>query len=424
MATRKLKSSWTKSDPSVVLALVCTGIYYSIIFQPAVHESWVAKYTTEHAVEYVIVMLFFWGLCDILVKLLRLPREQRAMNHDWMQNVSESLTADSARECLKQFQESQPSLLSTRMGRRISDVLKYVSIKGSGAELDKHFEHLSVQDDEELHEDYSVLRFVIAVTPILGFLGTVVHFGTSIGSFSFEDMEAKLPIIVSGMGTAFNTTSVALATSMTVMFAMFLCERIERRNILHVNRWIERELQYRLIGTTASVEPFLGLIQATNDQTMDALRLSFDDLSQNWNRQLLALMQSFQEQRREELTHFAAGIKQISQQHEAHEVAREDLLQTLMTQISAEQDQHWQRFQTSLDRAALFRDDVRELLSTLNAIGQGEGRLVELQVALADNLRVLHETSQLDSAVNGLTGAIHLLTSRSRPFGHSDSAAA
>ena len=47
------------------------------------------------------------------------------------------------------------------------------------------------------------------------------------------------------------------------------------------------------------------------------------------------------------------------------------------------------------------------------SIAQGEGRLLELQATLSDNLRVIHETRQIEDAVHGLTGAIHLLTARS-----------
>jgi hypothetical protein len=77
-----------------------------------------------------------------------------------------------------------------------------------------------------------------------------------------------------------------------------------------------------------------------------------------------------------------------------------------------------------VDRAAAFRDDIAGLLQSLNAIARGEGRLVELQASLSTNLRVLHETSQLDSALHGLSAAIHLLTSRNREIGISESEAA
>jgi hypothetical protein len=63
-------------------------------------------------------------------------------------------------------------------------------------------------------------------------------------------------------------------------------------------------------------------------------------------------------------------------------------------------------------------------VNTLHSIARGEGKLVELQGVLTDNLRLLHETLQIDEALHALTAAIHLLTARQRPMGLQDSAAA
>jgi hypothetical protein len=82
------------------------------------------------------------------------------------------------------------------------------------------------------------------------------------------------------------------------------------------------------------------------------------------------------------------------------------------------------QIEAALERAMIFREDIAVLMKTLNEIAQGEGRLVELQTVLSDNLRALHESSQIDSALHGLTAAIHLMTSRNRQIGLSDSAAA
>ena len=52
------------------------------------------------------------------------------------------------------------------------------------------------------------------------------------------------------------------------------------------------------------------------------------------------------------------------------------------------------------------------LARSLETIACGEGKLAETQAVLADNLRVLRETQQIDEALHGLTAAIHLMTAR------------
>jgi len=48
--------------------------------------------------------------------------------------------------------------------------------------------------------------------------------------------------------------------------------------------------------------------------------------------------------------------------------------------------------QNTLERAVALRDDFSQLLQAMDAIARGEGRIVELQSVLTDNLRVLRET--------------------------------
>jgi hypothetical protein len=48
--------------------------------------------------------------------------------------------------------------------------------------------------------------------------------------------------------------------------------------------------------------------------------------------------------------------------------------------------------------------------------------MIQLQAHLADNLRLLRETQQIDSVLHELTAAIHLLTARAQSISGSSSA--
>jgi hypothetical protein len=70
------------------------------------------------------------------------------------------------------------------------------------------------------------------------------------------------------------------------------------------------------------------------------------------------------------------------------------------------------------------KEDFAGLAHVLREIASGEGKLVEVQSLLANNLRVLNETQQIEDALHGLTAAIHLMTARHRAAGGRDSVAA
>lgn len=416
--------SFRALDPSLILATIATVAYYAVMSQPAMHDTLLARYTTEHAVEYVIVALFIWGIIDIALKLLSFPREIIASRQEWLPARSGREPASHARTLLDGVRSKSAWLVESRIGQRLAQALTFVVEKGSAENYGEHLRYLADQDDNRSHANYTLIRFVIAVTPILGFLGTVVHFGTAIGGFSFVDMDDKLPAIVAEMGTAFNTTTVALAAAMTMMFALFLCERVERGLVATIDRLVECELLNRFEVKDPQVVPFLAAVQAANQEALQEIAATLQLQIETWSRALDGLFQRFDERQQQEVHHWQTALAQLQQRHEAFDAAREERVKQILSLGDARQDQHLTRIHSALEQALTLRGEVSELVKALGSIARGEGKLVELQASLADNLRVLHETRQIDGALHGLTAAIHLLTARNRQVGLHDSAAA
>lgn len=410
-------------DPSLLLGVVGTVLYYSVVLQPGMRKSTLAHYTTEHEVEYVIVALFIWGLIDITIKLLCLPREYMAAHHAWLPARAGREPADHAKSLLRSVRERPRWLMESRMGQRLTDSLTFVAEKGSAEDYAEHLRYLSDQDSHRSHANYVLLRFAIAITPILGFLGTVVHFGSAIGQFSFTDMDEKLPSVVAGLGTAFNTTTVALAASMILMFATFLCERIESSILTNIDRLIESDLLNRFEVKNENVVSFIASIQAAHEEALQVIAATSQRQLDAWTQTLDSLFKRFDSRQQLELDRWEECLDALQHRHDAYDASREDRMQQVISMVDARNAGHMGELQAAVERAMMFRTDVVELSKTLNSIARGEGRLVELQTTLTHNLRVLHATGQLDGAMHGLTAAIHLLTARSPQIGVHDRAA-
>ena len=54
---------------SFLLGVAATAGFYALVFFTPLRDTMLYRYTTEHAVEYVIVALFCWGLMDVLLKV-------------------------------------------------------------------------------------------------------------------------------------------------------------------------------------------------------------------------------------------------------------------------------------------------------------------------------------------------------------------
>lgn len=411
-------------DPSFALAVVCTIAFYAVMNQPAMHGTLLHRYTTEHLVEYVVISLFIWGLCDIGLKMLWLPREMLALRHDWLPARMGREPAAHAAVLLAHVRQQPKWLLESRLGKRLVQALEYVVETGSAEDYREHLNYLAEQDDEHTYNSFTLVRFVIAITPVLGFLGTVVHFGTALSGISIEEMAAKLPMVVSEMGQAFNTTTAALAASMSMMFSLFLCERVEGRMTRSVDRYVERELLNRFEVKDANIVPFMAVVQSANEEALRMIAATLQSQIDVWTQSLNALFQRFDQRQQQEVQGWGKAIELVQQRHEAYDVQREDRLKQVLTQIDSRQEKLTTHVSGTLEKSVALRHDFNQVITALQNIAGSEERLVELQATLAENLRVLRETQQMDEAMHGLTAAIHLITARHRPGIMPDSAAA
>jgi hypothetical protein len=222
-----------------------------------------------------------------------------------------------------------------------------------------------------------------------------------------------LPTVVAEMGTAFNTTTVALIAATTMMFCLFLCERVERGMLRTVDRRAERELLHRFEMHDANMGPFLSALEAANEASLRAMDATLERQLQIWNGAFESLAQHSEERIRSQAGLWETTLVQMRERFDsADDERRRRLLEALQT-LAAERQQHRNDMHTSVEQVAAVQAHFARLVEGLTAVLDSKGEVVKLQAVLADNLRVLRETQQIDQALHGLTAAIHLLTARS-----------
>src|SRR5436190_11263341 len=250
---------------------VASVSFYAIILQPKFHGTLVHKYTTEHITEYVIVVLFFWSSAHLILRFLGLGRERDALKQDLIPPFAGPEPVTNAGVILEKLDES-PWLQETILGKRLRLALKYVSERASADGFREYLLELSERDASETHAGYGFPRFVAGVTPVLGLLGTVVHFGSALTGLASDQLMAQLGTMVAGMGTAFNTTCVALSASITTMLVLFLVERHEDNVVKDVNSLLENELLNRFATTDLRIAPFLDAVKSAQQATLTTMQ--------------------------------------------------------------------------------------------------------------------------------------------------------
>ena len=345
----------------LVWAALAGATFYFFVHQPKFQGTFVHKYTTEHVTEYVIVLLFFWSSAHLIIRFLGLGREREAFGQDLLPPLEGLEPATNAGDLCKRLDEAPDWLPSTVLGRRLRLALKFVRERASADGIREYLQELAERDSNETHASYSFPRFVAGVTPVLGLLGTVVHFGGALNGLASDQLMAQLPTMVTGMGTAFNTTCVALSASITTMLFLFLVERHEDHIVRDVNSYLENELLNRFATTDLRITPFLDAVKSAQQAT-------------------LASMQ-------------------------AREQSQLDLWSTAITG-------HATQMESTVERL----DNINQANAQMAKLFTADERLLELQARLAENLELLRESQHFDQAVHGLTAAIHMLTARHEPL--------
>ena len=166
------------------------------------------------------------------------------------------------------------------------------------------------------------------------------------------------------------------------------------------------------------------MVQSANDDALRIMGSTLDRQVAVWTQSMESLFRRFDDRQQQEGAAWTKALDVLQQRHEALDTKSDTRLVNLLTQIDARQNQHLANIEKTLQSVSLLRDDFKEIGRTLQNISHSEGNLVSLQQSLTDNLRVLHETAQIDDALHGLTAAIHLLTTRHRQGVGPDSIAA
>jgi biopolymer transport protein ExbB/TolQ len=386
----------------IVAALLTVG-FYAALEHPALAESKLHRYTAEHAVEYVIVAFMIWGCVDVIARVWPLRREWRAVKTPLLPPITARVPASAANDLRGDIQSAPDWLQNSRIGLRLSNALAYVAQRGSAEGLSEYLGRLSDDDADRSHGGFALVRFICWVTPVLGFLGTVIHFGTALGGMSSDDMAERLPYVVSEMGTAFDTTTAALVAAVTMMFALFIGERSDK-NLLHaVDRRTADELLDRfatdgVAPTAPAAAPIANMDAALFERHSTVLLQAVENLQRQFDlrqQQALKAWQLACERLYEEI-----------RKREADQERR--LLERLVGGGLPADETAWPGVFTGLREIG---SDFRELNQNLTVVLRDGSTQAAALGEVSERLRQL-QLQQLDPALHQLTAAIHLLTAR------------
>ncbi len=227
------------ATPLLFGGAITIGFYALIPFLPVQREL-AQRYFCSHPLEYTTTTLFFIGMAVIVLKAMRLPRERQALSVDLLGDPQLGKTRNSERrahivgEHLEQMGERYENSV---LVRRLRDVCAFIRGRRSAEGLDDHLKYLADTEADRLHESYGLVRTITWAVPILGFLGTVIGITMAIAEVTPEQLDTSLGTVTGGLAVAFDTTALALALSLVMVFSSSFMQQAEERVLAEVESY-------------------------------------------------------------------------------------------------------------------------------------------------------------------------------------------
>ena len=255
---------------------------------------------------------------------------------------------------------------------RLRAALLHVQRHDSADKLDDELKYFSDVDAARLHTSYGLFRVIVWAIPILGFLGTVIGITMALNSVDMQAPDKSMLQVLNGLGLKFDTTALALAFAMILMFVHFYVEQAETALLEQVDGRMLDELAGRFATSAAS--PVAG------DGQIVAVR-----------RMAEAMMQST-----DSLVRRQAELWQSSVDAAAQQWAK-------MSEAAAGQ------VQTAMASAA---GDLARQTEVLQRAVEAAGEVTRLEDALNRNLAALAGAKHFEQTVLSLAAAVNMLSAR------------
>jgi biopolymer transport protein ExbB/TolQ len=378
----------------ILWGLTLSAGFFAAIHTHVITDAMVIRYLAGHWVEYVETVMFCVGLSALVLKGIDLLGQRHHVDDELIGEVPEGgQEPEAAVELLQHVQERRDE--NSYLVRRVRETLDLVRRTGSAEGIEDHLKYLSELDASRAAQSYGLVRFVVWAIPIMGFLGTVIGITVAIASLSPTQLD-DITGVVSGLGTAFDTTASALALSMVLMFLQFLVDRLEQSLLGKVDENGSALAIARLgdaIGRStaklldAQAESWRRLEQSAGERmeefaTMSGAQMSsglataLDQTLSKWTKSLVEAQESL-----------------MSQRETRWEVAGE----TMAVAMRSVERQH-----EALQQQGLLLSSVVDATRDLRSLEQ----------ALEDNLNAVVNSGKFDETMSTLAAAIQLFASR------------
>ena len=182
------------------------------------------------------LFLFFLSIAMLLFKSSKLTFQRRALGLATVpQNPDFVLNEQTAKTALHRLHKLVDNPRHFILLNRVQTALASLHNIGAISEIASILKNQADNDENQIASSYTLISGAVWAIPVLGFIGTVMGLGSAIGNFAAtlqlsSDMEAikeNLQDVTGGLGTAFETTLVALICALIIQLLLNVMQQKE-----------------------------------------------------------------------------------------------------------------------------------------------------------------------------------------------------
>lgn len=391
-----------------------TALYYGGISAGIINHPMLLRFTAGHSVEYIVTAFFFIGAAALIVKAIEIGAQRRMPEQTLLGPVPQGgQPVEDVADLLPLLADAPHHLQKGFLVRRLRDLLEHVHRTGKPETLDDEIKYLADIDHMRAQHGYAFVRVIIWAIPILGLLGTVIGITSVFANLDIKHFDASLPMVLSGLQVAFDTTGLALAMSMMLMFGQYFVDRTEQGLLAEVDARVNSEMVGRFHSDVDASDPQLGPMRRMVEAVVHATERLVTRQAEIWRGTI-----DVAEERHRQLA--TSGGKQLET---ALAGALELTLKTHATtvaaterQLSEQNHRQWSGVQQALVQTAEATSrqhaEMARQSELLLKVVEATGQIAGLEQTLNRNLTALSTARSFDETLVALAAAVQLLSAR------------
>jgi len=191
-------------------------------------------------------VLMLWAMAILGYKWVVVLRERGLLENDLLPLTEGiKILPEDARRYAKPLESLKPALRNLLLPRAVFQTLTRFETTHSVQDAATATSTLCENEGERLDSELAQIRYIAWAIPSIGFIGTVRGIGNALG-LAHRAVQGDITGVTQNLGTAFNSTLVALLLSIVLMFLVHQLQLAQERLVLDTESYVNDRLTRHL----------------------------------------------------------------------------------------------------------------------------------------------------------------------------------